>query len=124
MQELKLFDDMTRLAATGEDTSQRYLQWEVEHRTADTKHIYRESMRKMQGKRPFLTKMGYLGIGPVEGKSGDVVAIFCGGRIPFVLRPLKETTELGEFSYIGEAFCNGVMDGKVTGKEKQTFWLT
>ncbi|KAM5382967.1 hypothetical protein ACJA88_003500 [Fusarium oxysporum] len=123
LQELKLFDDMTRLAATGEDISERYLQWEEKHRGADTKHNYRESMRKMQGKRPFLTKMGYLGMGPLDTKSGDVVAVFCGGRIPFILHSVKETGELGVFSYIGEAYCDSVMDGEVTSKEKQTFWI-
>ncbi|ENH68160.1 Heterokaryon incompatibility protein 6, OR allele [Fusarium oxysporum f. sp. cubense race 1] len=123
LQELKLFDDMARLAATGEDISERYLQWEEKHRGADTKHNYRESMRKMQGKRPFLTKMGYLGMGPLDTKSGDVVAVFCGGRIPFILHSVKETGELGVFSYIGEAYCDSVMDGEVTSKEKQTFWI-
>ncbi|KAJ9421384.1 heterokaryon incompatibility protein-domain-containing protein [Fusarium oxysporum] len=123
LQELKLFDDMTRLAATGEDISERYLQWEEKHRGADTKHNYRESMRKMQGKRPFLTNMGYLGMGPLDTKSGDVIAVFCGGRIPFILHSVKETGELGVFSYIGEAYCDSVMDGEVTSKEKQTFWI-
>ncbi|KAF5617314.1 heterokaryon incompatibility 6 OR allele [Fusarium tjaetaba] len=124
LQELKLFDDMTKLAAAGEDVSEKLLQWEEEHRGAETKHNYRESMRKMQGKRPFLTKMGYLGMGPVEGKSGDAVVVFCGGRIPFVLRPVGGSSELGKFVYIGEAYCDRVMDGEAINKEKQTFWLT
>ncbi|KAF5579831.1 heterokaryon incompatibility 6 OR allele [Fusarium pseudocircinatum] len=124
LQELKLFVDMTRLAATGEDVSEKLLQWEEEHRGAETKHNYRESMRKMQGKKPFLTKAGYLGMGPIEGKAGDAVVIFCGGRIPFVLRPMERSSELSEFSYIGEAYCDGVMDGQATSNEKQMFWLT
>lgn len=123
LQELKLFDKITRLAATGEDVSEKLLRWEEEHRGADTKHNYRESMRKMQGKRPFLTKMGYLGMGPIEGRSGDIVVVFCGGRIPFVLRPLDGSSGHSEFLYIGEAYCDGIMDGEVTGKKKQTFWL-
>ncbi|KAF5594888.1 heterokaryon incompatibility 6 OR allele [Fusarium subglutinans] len=124
LQELELFGEMTRLAAVGEDVSDKCLQWEEEHRGAETKHNYRESMRKMQGKRPFVTRMGYLGMGPMEGRTGDVVAVFCGGRIPFVLRPVEGLSELGGFSYIGEAYCDGVMDGEVTSKAKQTLWLT
>ncbi|KAF4503033.1 Heterokaryon incompatibility 6, OR allele [Fusarium agapanthi] len=124
LQELKLFGEMARLAAGGEDVSDKYLQWEEEHRGAETKHNYRESMRKMQGKRPFLTRMGYLGMGPVEGRAGDVVVVVCGGRIPFVLRPVEGLGEVGVFSYIGEAYCDGVMDGEATSKEKQTLWLT
>ncbi|KAL5623766.1 hypothetical protein FOBRF1_003016 [Fusarium oxysporum] len=124
LQELELIKEMVRMAATGEDFSPKHLQWQEEHRAAGTKHHYQESMRKMQGKRPFLTKMGYLGMGPIECKAGDTVAIFCGGRIPFVLRPVQGSSGLGVFSYIGEAYCDGVMDGQVTGKKKQTFWLT
>ncbi|KAF5674635.1 heterokaryon incompatibility 6 OR allele [Fusarium circinatum] len=124
LQELKLFGEMARLTAGGEDGSDKYLQWEEKHRGPETKHNYRESMRKLQGKRPFLTRMGYLGMGPVEGRAGDVVVVFCGGRIPFVLRPVEGLSERGVFSYIGEAYCDGVMDGEVTSKEKQTLWLT
>lgn len=123
LQELKLFNEMTRVAATGEDVSEKLLRWDQEHRGADTKHNYRESMRKMQVKRPFLTKTGYLGMGPIEGRSGDVVVVFCGGRIPFVLRPLEGPRGRDEFLYIGEGYCDGIMDGEVTGKKKQTFWL-
>ncbi|KAM0546264.1 hypothetical protein ACHAPJ_010947 [Fusarium lateritium] len=124
LQELKIFDEMAGLPSAGEDISQKFFQWEDEHGITETKHNYRESMRKMQGKRPFLTQMGYLGMGHVEGKAGDVVAIFSGGRIPFILRPLEETGEHVVFSYIGEAYCDGVMDGEVTEKEEQTFWIT
>ncbi|KAJ4251398.1 hypothetical protein NW762_011380 [Fusarium torreyae] len=119
LQELKLFEKMSRLASAGEDISQTFLQLD-----AETKHNYRENMSKMRNKRPFLTQMGYLGMGPVEGKSGDLVAIFRGGRIPFTLRPAGQTGNSVLYSYIGEAYCDGVMDGEVTEKEEQTFWLT
>lgn len=75
---------------------------------------YRASMYRMWGKRAFLTKKGYLGMGPDESKAGDVVVIFCGGRIPFVLRPVRR----GRFRYLGEAYCHGVMDGEIVGKEQ------
>ncbi|KAF4952510.1 hypothetical protein FGADI_6745 [Fusarium gaditjirri] len=123
-QELELTKEMIRVAATGEDFSPKHLQWQEDHRAAGTKHTYQESMRKMQGKRPFLTKMGYLGMGPVECKSGDVVVVLCGGRIPFILRLVEDTGDPSFFTYVGEAYCDGVMDGEVAGKEKQTFWLS
>ncbi|XEV04693.1 hypothetical protein FSHL1_009980 [Fusarium sambucinum] len=119
LQELKLFDDMTRMVSTGEDVLLNDQEWEE---TTNVKHNYRESMRKMQGKRPFLTQTGYLGIGPVEAQPGDTLVVFCGGRIPFVLRPLDQTVA-DVFSYVGEAYCHGVMDGEVTTKERSTFWL-
>ncbi|KAJ4138685.1 hypothetical protein NW768_002539 [Fusarium equiseti] len=116
VQELKLFYQMT----LGEDGLQDIQDWETPQ-DEESKINYDGNMRKMEGKRPFLTGMGYLGMGPVEGKPGDVVVVFCGGHIPFVLRPEPEGQDI--FSYVGEAYCDGVMDGEVTTKEKQIFWL-
>ncbi|KAK3906035.1 heterokaryon incompatibility protein-domain-containing protein [Staphylotrichum tortipilum] len=83
---------------------------------------YRSSMEYVIGKKPFLTKEGYLGMGPAGVEVGDMVVVFCGGRIPFVLRPKEDglvvpVNETGErerklFEYIGEAYCDGVMDGE------------
>lgn len=101
---------------------------------------YAVSMSFMGNRRPFLTRHGYLGIGPVEpldpvepGKKpdkksdknsesdrtnphetapGDQVVLFAGACIPHILRPKTE----GCFEYIGEAYCDGVMDGEVWDK--------
>ncbi|KAI1069007.1 hypothetical protein LB507_006070 [Fusarium sp. FIESC RH6] len=116
VQELKLFYQMT----VGEDGLQDIEDWET-HQDEDKRINYDGDMRKMEGKRPFLTQMGYLGMGPIEGKPGDTVVVFCGGHIPFVLRPEADGQDI--FSFVGEAYCDGVMDGEVTTKEKQTFWL-
>ena len=116
VQELKMFYQMT----LGEDGLQDIEDWGMPQ-DEDKKINYDGDMRKMEGKRPFLTQMGYLGMGPVEGKPGDVVVIFCGGHIPLVLRPEPDGHNM--FSFVGEAYCDGVMDGEVTTKEKQNFWL-
>ncbi|WZH47160.1 heterokaryon incompatibility protein-domain-containing protein [Fusarium acuminatum] len=124
LRELKMFDEMTRLATEEDGEGLRDTDWDDGRQTEQIKHNYRESMRKMQGKRPFLTRLGYLGMGPVEGQPGDIVVIFCGGRIPFVLHPLDQKGEQEMFSYVGEAYCDGVMDGEAATGQKQTFWLT
>ncbi|CAG7557570.1 unnamed protein product [Fusarium equiseti] len=116
VQELKLFHQMT----LGEEGLMDIQDWETPQ-DEDKKINYDGNMRKMEGKRPFLTQMGYLGMGPVEEKPGDVVVVFCGGYIPFIVRPQPEGQDT--FSFVGEAYCDGVMDGEVTKKEKQTFWL-
>ncbi|KAK4452234.1 HET-6OR heterokaryon incompatibility protein (het-6OR allele) [Podospora aff. communis PSN243] len=82
---------------------------------------YRESMTIMQGKRPFLTRDGRLGMGPSGTVPGDVVVVFCGGRIPFVLRPKSKEERL--FSFVGEAYCDGVMDGEILDNGRQVFFL-
>ncbi|KAJ4012443.1 hypothetical protein NW752_008136 [Fusarium irregulare] len=116
VQELKVFNQM----ALGEDGWENNQDWETPV-DEEIKIDYDGDMQKMEGKNPFLTEMGYLGMGPAEAKPGDVVVIFCGGHIPFVLRPEPDGQDM--FSYIGEAYCDGVMDGEITTKEKQTFWL-
>lgn len=124
LRELNMFDKITRLATEENGEGLRDTNWDDGSQTEEIKHNYRESMRKMKGKRPFLTTLGYLGMGPVEGQPGDVVIIFCGGRVPFVLRPLDQKLGQEMFSYIGEAYCDGIMDGEVATRQKQTFWLT
>lgn len=68
------------------------------------------------GKSPYLMREGHLGIGPAGAMSGDAVAIFCGARIPFILRP---DGEHGYFVFVGEAYCDGVMDGEVVAREEK-----
>ncbi|KAK4168482.1 heterokaryon incompatibility protein 6, OR allele [Cladorrhinum sp. PSN259] len=82
--------------------------------------IYWQSMEYTEGKKPFLTRNGYIGMGPAEAREGDVVVVFCGGRIPFVLRPVP----FERFQFIGEAFCDGIMDGEIVTKvEGRNFFL-
>ncbi|KAH6953615.1 heterokaryon incompatibility protein-domain-containing protein [Fusarium avenaceum] len=124
LRELNMFDEMTRSATEENGEGLQDTDWDDGSQTEEIKHNYRQSMKKMQGKRPFLTRLGYLGWGPAEGQPGDVVVIFCGGRIPFVLRPVDNKDEEEMFSFVGEAYCDGIMDGEATVGQKQTFWLT
>ncbi|KAM6506532.1 hypothetical protein FSOLCH5_013507 [Fusarium solani] len=128
LKHLQHFDEMSRLASAGEDGWHRQAGWEERRQNGQIGQKYRDSMSIMQGKRPFLTEMGYLGMGPVEGQPGDAVVIFCGGRIPFVLHPLdppgrSQGGEHSVFSFVGEAYCDGVMDGEIAARGKRTFFL-
>lgn len=81
---------------------------------------YSSSAADMRGKRPFLTRRGYVGMAPEAARLGDVVVVFCGGQIPFVLRPVEE----GMFTFVGEAYCDGIMDGElVSSGVEETFLL-
>lgn len=69
----------------------------------------------------YMTQKGYLGMGPNEMRAGDVVVVFPGARVPFVLRP---TAEKDTFTYVGDAYCDGIMDGEITlREEKRNFFL-
>ncbi|OAL48315.1 HET-domain-containing protein [Pyrenochaeta sp. DS3sAY3a] len=81
---------------------------------------YRLATQRMKNKRPFMTKDGYVGLGPRYMRAGDLVVVFCGGELPYVVRPLED----GLFRLIGECYCDGVMDGEIVSKRtKEGFFL-
>ncbi|KAK4034481.1 heterokaryon incompatibility protein-domain-containing protein [Parachaetomium inaequale] len=123
---LKFFVACERVGDAAEQ-SKRFEEWDWEGKVSrgEVGGDYRESMKYVVGKRPFLAGEGYLGMGPAEVQGGDVVVVFCGGRVPFVLRP-SESKLGGEevFEFVGEAYCDGVMDGEVVGRrELREFFL-
>ena len=48
--------------------------------------------------RFFITSKGYIGRGPGSTREGDIFCIFLGGKVPFVIRELKENKEAVEGS--------------------------
>lgn len=80
---------------------------------------YRTNMGVMTGKKPFLSRKGYVGLAPSEAVVGDAVVILCGGRIPYVLRPAKDGDR---YSHVGEAYCDGVMDGEIRTVSKKEYF--
>ncbi|KAF2275964.1 HET-domain-containing protein [Westerdykella ornata] len=88
-----------------------------------TSGMYRLCMDRMTNKRPFITKDGYVGLGPRCMTPGDVVVVFCGATIPYVIRPMEE----GSFRFIGECYCDGIMDGEIVDQrskeDKEDFLL-
>ena len=75
-------------------------------------------------RRVFVTKKGYLGIGPDDVKPGDEIAILYGGKMPFVVRTREcnlegngiatgITLECYELIDGGECYVHGIMDGEV-----------
>lgn len=91
-------------ALSDEEQARRFAEfrWREKHRNRELGGDYRESLRCAIGKRPFLTQ------------DGDVVVVFGGGKIPFVLR--CESGEEERYVFIGEAYCDGIMDGEIVGK--------
>lgn len=73
-----------------------------------TTQVYRASMWNLRKKRLFLTKLGYIGLGPAFARPGDKVVVFLGAAIPFVVRAID-----GKFRLLGEAYCDGIMDGEI-----------
>lgn len=91
-------------------------------------------LQEMRHKCPFVTKKGYLGMGPVAPKledvvttqsgdvvaaqpgevvatqPGDMVAVLYGASVPYILRPEGVSNR---YKLIGDAYCDMIMDGQV-----------
>ena len=74
--------------------------WSVAH----VDHILSECMYR----RFFITKKGYLGLGPGPMEVGDSVCVLFGGKTPFILRKEED-----HFKLIGESYIHGIMEGEV-----------
>ncbi|KAF9237218.1 heterokaryon incompatibility protein-domain-containing protein [Melanogaster broomeanus] len=55
------------------------------------------------------TEMGYVGLVPRSAQLGDTIGLFKGGKVPLVLRPLKEHDE--SWRLVGECYVHGIMQG-------------
>ncbi|KAK3393345.1 heterokaryon incompatibility protein-domain-containing protein [Podospora didyma] len=64
--------------------------------------------RAQCGRRPFLTNMGFLGIGPAGMVPGDWICILDGGQTPYAIRP----GGAGQWKFIGECYIHGIMNGE------------
>ena len=59
------------------------------------------------GRKLFCTRDGYIGIGDVTLEKGDLVCVFFGGNIPFILRKSQ-----GKYRFVGECYVHGIMHGE------------
>jgi hypothetical protein len=82
--------------------------------------LYRVRMHEMVGKRPFISNVGYVGMGPSYMKTGDRIAIFNGASVPFIIRPVGED----RFKLIGECYCDGIMYGEFIERGGQVQKIT
>ena len=96
-----------------------YLEWlyELEHLTtaywaSDLANSFHISFTEACiGRRFFVTKKGYFGIGPAELEEGDEIYILAGGKHPFALRP-SFGTQPDTFELVGDCYVHGIMDGE------------
>ncbi|KAI1302719.1 heterokaryon incompatibility protein-domain-containing protein [Xylaria venustula] len=87
----------------------------------DEARPYFESMLHWTDKRPFLTKNGFVGLGPARIETGDIVAVLEGFNSVYLLRePNVSMSDLKAWvdpktlghRLIGEAYVNNLMDGE------------
>jgi hypothetical protein len=69
-----------------------------------------------------VTDKGYIGWVPANAQKGDVVALFPGGNVPYVLRPVSQpdsaqnsmssATRNRRYEFLGDAYIHGIMHGE------------
>ena len=87
-----------------------------EHMTA-----FLTNLERNIGRRVFRTDEGGVGMGPGAMQTGDAVVVLNGLTTPMVLRPGGTGTD--EWTVVGEAYCDGVMDGEALGVDERRFVL-
>ena len=66
----------------------------------------------------FITKSGYIGIGPLRTQPGDQVWVFQGGNVPFVMRNIEEDKrDCPQLTLVGDAYVQSIMDGEIMEDE-------
>ncbi|KAJ4304634.1 hypothetical protein N0V90_000160 [Kalmusia sp. IMI 367209] len=74
----------------------------------------------------FVTKDGYIGVGPPHTKPKDQIWVFEGGRLPFIMREQDKPPDSYEdetLSLVGDAYVHGIMSGEVSWNDLQTIWV-
>lgn len=101
---------MTTEAALSTLVHARHL---IEPRGGVFLNLYESLIGMMENQTFFITRSGYIGIGPPSTRSGDQVWVFDGGNVPFVMRNLdEEQGSCPRLSLIGDAYVHGIMDGE------------
>ncbi|KAK5662100.1 hypothetical protein OQA88_8005 [Cercophora sp. LCS_1] len=81
------------------------------------------------GRQLFSTDQGKFGIGPSDLRPGDLICVFRGCEVPFIVRTTNNTTETGKWLWkkqvlhctlVGEAYIHGIMDGEALDSGTKT----
>ncbi|KAI0386530.1 hypothetical protein F5Y04DRAFT_290120 [Hypomontagnella monticulosa] len=70
-------------------------------------------LRTCFGRRFFVTRGGYLGVGPGAMRDGDEVAVLLGLSVPVLVRPVEKSGEERRYELVGECYVHGIMDGEL-----------
>jgi hypothetical protein len=78
-------------------------------------------VRATRNRKFFVTRTGYLGLGPCGTSPGDEVYLISGSKVPFVLRkvedletvsPENDSSSYPVYRVIGDCYVHGIMDGE------------
>lgn len=84
----------------------------IEYNKSPEHSTYCLLMDAFKVRRSFLGAEGYVGVGSMGMQAGDVVCVLYGGSFPFILREADKDGESGAYMLVGQAYCDGIMDGE------------
>ncbi|KAJ4298011.1 hypothetical protein N0V90_005910 [Kalmusia sp. IMI 367209] len=81
---------------------------------------FQEPFSAVTAGRSFIrTKKGYIGFVSEKSTKGNLIAVFPGGKVPYVLRPRARVEDMvavtnnnRRFTFLGDAYVHGIMDGE------------
>jgi hypothetical protein len=74
-------------------------------------------MSGLENRRIFITCDGSLGLGSAWIKSGDIVVVFHGAEVPFIIR--EDCTTCDVYNLMSEAYVDGIMYGHLVQGESE-----
>ncbi|KAH7088261.1 heterokaryon incompatibility protein-domain-containing protein [Paraphoma chrysanthemicola] len=85
------------------------------------KHRYFTAAPILRNRQFFATSNGYLGNGPSDMRTGDLVCVLINGDVPFVVRQVEDQSgpkwlrkwQNMEYHLIGECYVHKMMDGEI-----------
>jgi hypothetical protein len=83
---------------------------------ANSDDFLRSKEHVIRGRKFCHTEKGYFGQVPRDTAPGDLVCIFSGGGVPFIVRKQNETYQI-----IGECYIHGIMNGEALGRDDFRF---
>lgn len=82
----------------------------------DASRFHEAFLSACRGRRFFVTKNGYMGMGPQTLREGDHVVIIFGGQVPYILRRFDE----GTLKFVGDSYVPGLMHGEAVNQWRKT----
>jgi hypothetical protein len=112
----RYFSTLTRLKLGSNEPDQNILE-------ADWIQVSRFILPIVEGKDMFVTEQGYIGLAEEGFQVDDLVCIFFGGEVPFLVRRVDDN----RFRLLAECYVHGVMDGEamsnLEGQDVEHFWI-
>jgi hypothetical protein len=116
-------DESEESEESEEDTTMDYETWlekeQVKSRLRAGAHYIRAMGYMADYRRAFVSKAGYIGLGPQQMVKGDVIVAFVGADTPFVLREVHQ----GRYFLLGEAYLHGLQQEALKGRTPEPFEL-